>query len=154
MNLDVKSAHKRIKVKPQHQGLLAFQFLDIVYHYQVLHFGGTCSAYYWTRLAALLLRIMRQRLYIQHFALAFVDDFIFGFDPVAAPLQASTLLLTVAFLNIPLSWHKLELGYHITWIGWTLDSWSDTVSIPEEKRNKLLTNLRPFFTREISEKRY
>lgn len=143
LNLDVKSAHKRIKVKAEHQGLLAFQFRDIVYHYKVLHFGGTCSAYYWTRLASLFLRLMHQLLYIQHFALVFVDDFIFGFDPVAAPLQSSTLLLTVAFLNIPLSWHKLELGHCITWIGWCLDSWCDTVSIPEDKRNKLITNLKP-----------
>ena len=142
-NLDVKSAHKRIKVKPDQQGLLAFQFQDMIYHYQVLHFGGTCSAYYWTRLAALFLRFWHQLLYIQHFALVFVDDFIFGFDPVAAPLQASTLLLTIAFLNIPLSWHKLELGHGITWIGWCLDSWCDTVSVPEDKRNKLISNLRP-----------
>ena len=41
VNLDIKSAHKRIKVRKEHQGLLAFMFQDKVYHYQVLHFGGT-----------------------------------------------------------------------------------------------------------------
>ena len=141
LNLDIKSAHKRIKVKPQHQGLLAFQFRDMVYHYKVLHFGGTCSAYYWTRLAAIFLRFFHQFLYTFHFALVFVDDFIFGLDAVAAPLQASTLLLCIAFLNIPLSWHNLELNHRITWIGWSIDSWSDTVSIPEDKISKLVENL-------------
>lgn len=133
LNIDVKSAHKRIKVKLEHQGLLAFQFRDVVYHYKVLHFGGTCSAYYWTRLASLFLRLFHQLLYLQHFALVFVDDFIFGFDQVAAPLQSSVVLLVIAFLNIPLSWHKLEMGLQITWIGWLLN----------EKRQKLIRNLRP-----------
>ena len=135
LNLDIKSAHKRIK-----------QFRDRIYHYQVLHFGGTCSAYYWTRLAAIILRFFHHFLYIYHFGMVFVDDFIFGLDPVAAPLQTSTLLLCCAFLNIPLSWHKLELGHQITWIGWRIDAWSDTVSIPEEKMSKLLRNLRALTT--------
>ena len=143
LNLDVKSAHKRIKVKDKHQGLLAFQFRDRVYHYKVLHFGGTCSAYYWTRLAAIFLRLIHQIIYIQHFALIFVDDFIFGFDSTAAPLQSSVVLLLVSFLNIPLSWHKLEMGHRITWIGWSLDAWSDTISIPQEKQGKLIRNLQP-----------
>ena len=141
LNLDIKSAHKRIKVRKEHQGLLAFMFQDKVYHYQVLHFGGTCSAYYWTRLAAIFLRFFHHFLYVHHFALVFVDDFIFGLDPVAAPLQTSTSLLCCAFLNIPLSWHKLELGYRITWIGWSIDSWSDTISLPCDKLQKLLRNL-------------
>ena len=133
-------------MKREHQGLLAFQFRDRIYHYQVLHFGGTCSAYYWTRLAAIILRFFHHFLYIYHFGMVFVDDFIFGLDPVAAPLQTSTLLLCCAFLNIPLSWHKLELGHQITWIGWRIDAWSDTVSIPEEKMSKLLRNLRALTT--------
>ena len=143
LNLDIKSAHKRIKVKPAHQGLLAFQFRDIVYHYQVLHFGGTCSAYYWTRLAAIFCGFSHQFIYVYHFGMVFVDDFIFGLDHTAAPLQASTLLLTIAFLNIPLSWHKVEMGFQITWIGWSIDSWSDTISIPDVKLKKLLQNLYP-----------
>ena len=83
------------------------------------------------------LRFFHQFLYVHHFGMVFVDDFIFGLDPVVAPLQASTLLLCCAFLNIPLSWHKLELGHQITWIGWSIDSWSDTVSIPQGKLRKL-----------------
>ena len=141
LNLDVKSAHKRIKVKPEHQGLLAFQFRDIIYHYQVLHFGGTCSAYYWSRLSAIFLRFFHHFLYVFHFGLVFVDDFIFGLDSVAAPLQTSTLLLCIAYLNIPLSWHKLELGYHITWIGWDIDTWSDTITLPQDKMHKILQNI-------------
>ena len=141
LNLDVKSAHKRIKVKPEHQGLLAFQFRDTIYHYQVLHFGGTCSAYYRSRLSAIFLRFFHHFLYVYHFGLVFVDDFIFGLDSVAAPLQTSTLLLCIAYLNIPLSWHKLELGYHITWIGWDIDTWSDTITLPQDKMNKILENI-------------
>ena len=51
LNVDVKSAHKRIKVRKEHQGLLAFRFKERIFHYKVLHFGGSCSAYYWTRTA-------------------------------------------------------------------------------------------------------
>lgn len=80
LNVDVKAARKRIKVRPDHQGLLAFQFRGRIFHYPGLRFGGTCSADYWTRLAANVFRFFHRFIHVHHFGLVFVDDFIFGLD--------------------------------------------------------------------------
>ena len=132
-NVDVKAAHKRIKVRPNQQGLLAFRHKDRLFRYKVLHFGGTCSAYYWSRLSAMILRITHRLLYLSHSALVFVDDFIFAFRSSTARLQACSVLLLFAFLNIPISWDKLALGHKLTWIGWQLNSQDLTVSLPSDK---------------------
>ena len=144
LNVDVKSAHKRIKVKPQHQGLLAFRYQDQLYHYKVLHFGGSCSAYYWTRVAGLLLRLVHRFLYTYHSGLVFVDDFVFGFCKDTPLLQASLVLMMMTFLQVPISWGKLELSEQITWIGWNINTNSDTVSITDDKKGKIIQAVRKF----------
>lgn len=141
--MDVKSARKRIQVRKQHQGLLACRFKDRIFHYKVLHFGGSCSAYYWTRTAGILLRCIHRFLHIFHVGMVFVDDFIFGLYNNTAALQASLVLIFMSFLKVPISWNKLELGTSVTWIGWQLDTLSDTVSVTSDK-SKRLSNLKPF----------
>ena len=142
LNIDVKSAHKRIKVRRDHQGLLAFRSGDKLYHYKVLHFGGSCSAYYWTRVAGILLRCVHRLLFLYHSGMVFVDDFIFSFSNDTALLQASIVLMLMSFLHVPLSWNKLELKEQVTWIGWDLNTVSDTVSITQEKTQKIISMLR------------
>ena len=144
LNVDIKSAHKRIKVRGEQQGLLAFRFKDRLFHYKVLHFGGTCSAYYWTRTAGILLRCIHQFLYIFHIAMVFVDDFVFGFYKDTSALQASLVLMLMSFLRVPISWNKLEMGTNITWLGWKIDTTTDTVSITQEKIQKIVGYLKNF----------
>ena len=144
LNVDVKSAHKRIKVRKEHQGLLAFRFKERIFHYKVLHFGGSCSAYYWTRTAGILLRCIHKFLHLFHIGMVFVDDFVFGFFNDTSALQASLVLMMLSFLNVPLSWNKLELGTNITWIGWNIDTTSDTVAVTQEKIDKVVAKLRSF----------
>ena len=144
LNVDIKSAHKRIKVREEQQGLLAFRFKNRIFHYKALHFGGTCSAYYWTRTAGILLRCIHQFLYIFHIAMVFVDDFVFGFYKDTSALQASLVLMLMSFLRVPISWNKLEMGPTISWIGWKIDATTDTVSITQEKIQKIVGHLRNF----------
>ena len=144
LNVDVKSAHKRIKVRKEHQGLLAFRFRDKLFHYKVLHFGGSCSAYYWTRTAGILLRCIHKFLHIYHVGMVFVDDFVFSFYKGTSDLQATLVLMLIPFLNVPLSWNKLELDSKITWIGWDIDAISDVVTITPVKIQKIVDSLRSF----------
>ena len=53
--LDVKAAHKRVKVHPSELGLLLFRVKGRTFVYQVCHVGGKFSAYWWGRVAALLI---------------------------------------------------------------------------------------------------
>ncbi len=144
LNVDIKSAHKRIKVQKKHQGLLAFRFRERIFHYKVLHFGGPCSAYFWTRTAGILLRCIHKFLHLFHVGMVFVDDFIFGFYNHTSGLQAALVLMFMSFLQVPISWNKMELGTSVTWIGWQLDTWSDTVSITSEKIHKIVSKLKIF----------
>ena len=47
--LDVKAAHKRIKVSPAEQGALLFEWQGTLYYYTVCHFGAKFSAYWWQK---------------------------------------------------------------------------------------------------------
>ena len=118
LNLDIKSAHKRIKVRSEHQGLLAFMFRDTVFHYKVLHFGGTCSAYYWSRLAAILLRFFHQFLYVHHFGMVFVDDFNFRFGSFGctlANLYVATVLCVSQHSTI-MAQTGVRASDHLDWL--------------------------------------
>lgn len=136
-NIDVKAAHKRIKVRRSDRGLLSFRALNRLFCYKVLHFGGSCSAYYWARTSSLILRLCHRLLYLYHSGFVFVDDFLFNFCTPIAALQACTILLLFDFLNIPISWNKLQLAHRVTWIGWNLDTTTCLASIPEDKLLKL-----------------
>ena len=57
--LDVKAARKRIKVRPSDQGALLFAWRGKLYHYTVCHFGAKFSAYWWRRIGAQIVRILR-----------------------------------------------------------------------------------------------
>ena len=46
--LDVKSAHKRVKIHPSEHGLNLFAVGNTLYGYVVCHFGGRWSAYWWS----------------------------------------------------------------------------------------------------------
>ena len=76
--------------------------------------------------------------------MAFVDDFVFGFFSDTSALQASLVLMMLSFLNVPLSWNKLEFDTNITWIGWNIDTTSDTVAVTQEKIDKLVRKLKNF----------
>ena len=136
-NIDVKAAHKRIKVHPSDRGLLSFRAMSKLFCYKVLHFGGSCSAYYWGRTSSLIMRICHRLLYLYHSGFVFVDDFLFNFCTPTSSLQACTILLLFDFLNIPVSWNKLQLAHEVTWIGWDLNTTTCLVSIPKEKLKKL-----------------
>ncbi len=76
-------------------------------------------------------------LYLYHSGFVFVDDFLFNFNAPTAALQACTVLLLFDFLNVPISWNKLQLDHSVTWIGWELNTTTCMVSIPQDKLQKL-----------------
>ena len=75
--LDVKAAHKRIKVCTAEQGAFLFEWPGSLYFYKVCHFGAKFSAYWWQRLGALLTRLLRGILSnAPHRAWLYVDDLL------------------------------------------------------------------------------
>ena len=119
-SLDVRKAHKRIKVAVEDQGLLLFAILGELFFYKVCHFGGAFSAYWWARVGALLIRLAHRLVYVCHTGFLYVDDFLWKFRKEAAPLLSVLVLALLVGVGCPLSWAKMRLAEVITWIGLTI----------------------------------
>ena len=46
--LDVKGAHKRVRVLDEEQGLLLFRWMERLMYYVVCHFGAAFSDWHWS----------------------------------------------------------------------------------------------------------
>ena len=138
-HLDVKAAHKTVRVKESDQGLLGITLpgtadeADKLFFYRVCPFGANFSALWFQRLAGLLLRLMHLWIFVRHALMGYVDDFLFVQDRETILYSASLLLCFTSIFGVPLSWAKLQLGSSITWIGWTFNFTSGSFHIPQEK---------------------
>ena len=134
---DVRKTHKRLKVAEEERGLLLFILMGQIFFYKVCHFGGSFSAYWWSRVGALLLRLAHRLVWVSHTGFLYVDDFLWRFARSVAPLLASLVTAFLEAVGCPLSWKKLRLGVRIKWIGlrveWDLGRWV----LPEEKLVKI-----------------
>lgn len=139
LSLDVKSAHKRIVVKPTERGLLGFNLDGKLHFYKVAPFGAVFSASWWGRLSGFLMRTFHRLIWIKHCGWIYVDDFLLMQDAQILPLTACFLVIFCQALNIPLSWKKCELASEVKWIGWTINAKIGVIRLPEEKRERLLT---------------
>ncbi|CAE7488632.1 spn-E [Symbiodinium necroappetens] len=135
-SIDVKSAHKSIRVRESEQGLLGIRVGQKFFFYKVCPFGAAFSAFWFSRLGAFFVRALHRLIYISHFLALYVDDFL-GYQ--AATVAEMSLCITLCFcgaFSIPLSWKKLQFGCHIKWIGWELDFEMGCVYIPTDKLEK------------------
>ena len=137
-SLDVKSAHKRVVLRDNEQGLLGFSLNDSLYFYRVCPFGATFSAYWWQRLGGWILRFFHHAVWIPHASWLYVDDYLWLQHRDVLPLVATFLALLCRILNIPISWKKTELDISIHWIGWSFHFSAGYIEIPQDKRTKLL----------------
>ena len=78
LSLDIKSAHKRIRVRHQEVGLLGFTFDGSLYFYRVSPFGAVFAQHWWGRLGSLILRLLHLFLWVSHSGHLFVDDYLFA----------------------------------------------------------------------------
>ena len=145
--LDVKTAHKRIKVALEDQGYSVFTAVDpqgvtrwLVY--RTCHFGGSWSAYWWSRVAAGFVRLGHLLLHSSHFLGMCVDDELALFPVSTAPLMASLLVSLASALGLPLSWKKLTLSACVKWTGWILDfRGAPRATLPEDKAARIIAGL-------------
>ncbi|CAE7341487.1 unnamed protein product, partial [Symbiodinium sp. KB8] len=140
-SIDVKSAHKSIRVRESEQGLLGIRVGPKLFFYKVCPFGAAFSAFWFARLGAFFVRTLHRLIYISHFLALYVDDFL-GYQ--SATVAEMGLCVTLCFCSafaIPLSWKKLQFGCCIKWIGWELQFDMGCVYIPTDKLAKLVEHL-------------
>ena len=128
--LDVSKGHRRIKLRPQDQGLLRFRRRGKLFQCLTLNFGARASSYYWARTAGLLCRLLRRIIYVNHGLMIYVDDLLCLLRKCASPLLAALLVVFLLVLKVPMSWHKASLSSHPVWIGWRHlpSAWKQTSS--------------------------
>ena len=140
--LDVKSAHKTVRVRPADQGLLGVTLPSAdgsgsrYLFYQVCPFGANFSAIWFQRLGSFFIRTLHLWIWLRHALLAYVDDFLLVQDQDVIALSC-LVLACCAMFGIPISHAKLQLGRSIVWIGWHFGFGSGTFCVPLDKALKL-----------------
>jgi len=137
LSIDVSKAHKRVRLHPDEYGLMFFSFQDIIYYYVECHFGGSWSAYWWSRLASVLLRLVHELIYFEHFGAIYVDDFFFMLRKELGLQTACLIICFLVALGVPLSWKKLRLNFAIKWLGVVIDLRIRCFIIPEDKMTRV-----------------
>ena len=140
--LDVSKAHRRIRIRPQDQGLLCFRHRSVLYQSITLNFGARASGFYWNRLAGLLVRLTHRPWHVRHSAQIYVDDLLAILLRSSAPLLTALLVVLLSVLKVPMSWHKAELSARVTWIGWSFNFEHFVVQLDPSKLARLLSLLR------------
>ena len=107
---DVSKAHRRIRIRPQDQGLLCFRHRSVLYQSVTLNFGARASGFYWNRLAGLLVRLTHRLWHVRRSAQIYVDDLLAVLLRSSAPLLAAILVILLSVLRVPMSWRKAELS--------------------------------------------
>ena len=138
LSIDIKSAHKLVKLRPSERGLVSFSWKGKIFVYRVCPFGASFSAHWWGRLGGCILRLMHRIAYLAHSGMLYVDDFIFTQDAQVLPTTAAMWILFLQAICLPISWRKCELSHTINWIGWRFCFVSGIIMIHPDKCQKLL----------------
>ena len=140
-SIDVKKAHRRMKIASQERALLAFSFRGRYFISNCLNFGARASSWYWSRLAGSLLRLSHHIIFLKHTLWVYVDDFLAAFQKATAPLHLSLWVMLLLCIRLPISWSKCSIDDSIVWIGWRIsfDTWS--VELPEDKVHRIIDQI-------------
>ena len=110
--------------------------------YRVCPFGTGFSALWWARLAAFMIRVFHLLIWLSHALGIFVDDLLLWQGDKAIEISGCLVLSFCQAFNIPLSWHKLQCGYRVKWIGWLFNFRAGTFCLPCDKIEKVLKAVR------------
>ena len=135
---DVSSAHKQIRISEAERGLVLFAFDGTLYSFTRCHFGGRFSAYWWARCGAAITRLLHGFIYTRHICLTYVDDSLGSLPRSTAAVSVAIATALLLLLEVPISWHKSTLQDVVTWNGWELNSYLQTISLPRAKCLKIL----------------
>ena len=109
--LDIKSAHKRVVIRTEEQGLLGFQIDGKLYFYRVCPFGATFSAFWWQRVGGWILRFFHLFIWLSHAAFLYVDGYFWIQRKGRIHLTSTALAMLCQCLGIPISWKNVN---HLT----------------------------------------
>ena len=108
-----------------------------------VNFGSKFSAYWWSRVGALFLRLGHLLLFVPHTGFLYADDWLWIFDSGAGPMLSVVFLdLFLYSFGVLISWKKVQLNARVDWFGLVLALRYRIWEIPEEKRKRSLAFLK------------
>ena len=122
LTIDVKAAHKRMKLQEKDGGLSFFHFMGVLWRFIVCHFGAAWSAYWCARVGAALHRLLHRMLWTGYLAWVYVDDTLVLVRRSRAAQNACLVLMLFTSLGVPLSWHKIQFGPEVSYVGLLLNA--------------------------------
>lgn len=149
LSLDIKAAHKQIRLLESNRGLVLFQFQSRLFGYKVAHFGGRFSAFWWARLGALLLRLLHQFLEAPHNAWLYVDDLMLWAPNSRFDEAVWSTIIFLMLLGTPISWNKAQMGTEIIWIGWAFNLQFYNVQMVPDKVSRLQEIIRDILSSKV-----
>jgi len=130
-------AHRRIKVQSNEWRYQVAQLDGEWWINKVGTYGMASAQLYWGRMAALLLRLCYMVFPHVDWGFVFVDDFCWLLRTDTATEDTAKLLLFLAAMGCPLSWHKTVLSEVNTWLGFQVNPCGPVVDFPSDKRKTL-----------------
>ena len=104
----------------------------------VVHSSVCGGAFWWQRVGGWILRFFRLFIRLSHSAFLYVEDYFWSQRKDIIHLTSTTLAMLCRCLGIPISWKKCELSHTVQWIGWTFHISAGYISLPQDKRSKLV----------------
>jgi len=141
ITVDVKAAHKRMKVAHEDGGLAFFWFWGLCWRYIVCHLGASWSAWWWGRVSGALMRLLHFFLGEGHVAFNYVDDTVVFVRSGVVWRMAALIGIFMEMLGVPLGWHKLRVSEELQYVGLMVNLGELTLGLAVDKVRKLLAFL-------------
>lgn len=143
-SIDLKDAYFSLPIKNKYRKYLRFRFQNTTYEFNCLPFGLNIGPYIFTKIIRPVLGYLRERGIV---CSAYLDDFlIIGHTEKECKrniLKVKNLLYQLGFvLNLEKS--ELVPKQKIIHLGFAIDSLEMKISLPEERKEKILNKLRAF----------
>ena len=94
--MDIKGAHKTIRIHQDECGLNMLQLASFAY--KCCPFDAAFSAFWWARLSAFFIRFLHVLIFLKHSLCAYVDDFYVVQSCEVAALTSSMIIFCVPVL--------------------------------------------------------
>lgn len=144
--IDLKDAYYAIPVHRSHRRFLAFRFQGAIYQYRTLPFGLSSAPYAFTKLTRPVVTWLRKA---GVSCVIYLDDFLI-IDRDAETCRKNTRLAVkfLESLGFIINYEKSELAPHTqrTYLGFIFNSRNMTLSLPQEKRERIFILLSELIT--------
>ena len=138
LKFDIKGAHRLVKKCQADWKYLAMQVDGMFYTNTVGTFGESTAAFWWSRVAGAVHRLLYYLGHPSSWGLIYADDSLWHLKLEIFWQEAALTFLFLSMAGIPVAWPKTRCGGRMSWVGFQIDTilWQCGVT---ETRRKLVS---------------